>query len=126
MTKRALRILDAKYEKADLPSIVSTCDHPNDRQKDMLLQVLLQFKKLFDGTLGDWDTDPVHFELKDGAKPHHGRPFPVPRIHRETMKKEVDRLVRLGILKWEGESKWAFPSFIIPKSNQTVRFISDF
>ena len=42
------------------------------------------------------------------------------------MEKEVDRLVKLGILKWEGESKWAFPSFIIPKSNQTVRFILDF
>ena len=126
LTKRALRILDAKYEKANLPSIVSTCDHLNERQKDMLLQVLLKFEKLFDGTLGDWDTDPVHFELKDGAKPYHGRPFPVPRIHRETMKKEVDRLVKLGILKWEGESEWAFPSFIIPKSNQTVRFISDF
>ena len=35
-------------------------------------------------------------------------------------------MVKLGILKWEGESEWAFPSFIIPKSNQTVRFISDF
>ena len=32
----------------------------------------------------------------------------------------------MGILKWEGESNWAFPSFIIPKSNQSVRFISDF
>ena len=66
----------------------------------MLLEVLLKFEKLFDGTLGDWDTDPVHFELKDGSKPYHGRPFPVPRIHRETMKKEVNRLVKLGILKW--------------------------
>ena len=68
LTKRALRILDAKYEKADLPSIVSTCDHLNKRQKDMLLQVLLKFEKLFDGMLGDWDTSPVHFELKDGVK----------------------------------------------------------
>jgi len=126
LTKRALRILDAKYEKADLPAIVSTCDHLNESQKEKLLQVLQKFETLFDGTLGDWNTTPVHFELKEGAKPYHGRPFPVPRIHRETMKKEVDRMVKLGIMKWEGESEWAFPSFIIPKSNQTVRFISDF
>ena len=92
----------------------------------MLLEVLLKFEKLFGGTLGNRDTDPVHFELKDGATPHHGRPFPVPQIHRETMKKEVNRLVKLGILKWEEESAWAFPSFTIPKLNQTVRFISDF
>ena len=65
----------------------------------MLLEVLLKFEKLFDGPLGNWDTNPVHFELKDGVKPHHGRPFLVPRIHRENMKKEVDRFVKLGILK---------------------------
>jgi len=35
-------------------------------------------------------------------------------------------MVELRILKWEGESEWAFPSFIIPKSNGTVRFISNF
>ena len=35
-------------------------------------------------------------------------------------------MVKLGILKWEGESEWAFPSFIILKSNQTVRCILDF
>ena len=92
----------------------------------MLLKVLLKYEKLFDGTLGDWDTNPVHFELEDGAKPHHERPFPVPRPHRETMKKEVDRLVELGVFKWEGGSEWAFPSFIIQKSHQTVHFISDF
>ena len=92
----------------------------------LLIAMLNEFPDLFDGTLGDWDTAPVSLELKEGAKPHHGRPSPVPRIHRKTLKKEVDRMVKLGILKWEGESEWAFPSFIIPKTNQTVRFICDF
>jgi len=126
LTKRATRILDANYEKADLNSIVEKCDHLDAEQKDSLLQTLTKFEHLFDGSLGDWNTPPVHLELKEDAKPYHGRAFPVPRIHRETLKKEVDRMVKLGILKWEGESEWAFPSFIIPKSNQTVRFISDF
>ncbi len=35
-------------------------------------------------------------------------------------------MVELGILKQESKPEWHFPSFIIPKSNQTVRFISDF
>ena len=35
-------------------------------------------------------------------------------------------MVKLGILKRERESEWAFQSFIIPKSNQTVQFISNF
>ena len=126
LTKRAVHILDAKYKKADLPKIVDSCDHLEDNQKEELLQLLKKYEDLFDGTLGNWKTLPVHFELKEGAKPFHGRPFPVPRIHRETLKREIDRMVKLGILKWEGESEWAFPSFIIPKSNQTVRFILDF
>ena len=115
LTKRAVHILDAKYKKADLPKIVDSCDHLEDNQKEELLQLLKKYEDLFDGTLGNWKTLPVHFELKEGAKPFHGRPFPVPRIHRETLKREIDRMVKLGILKWEGESEWAFPSFIIPK-----------
>ena len=126
LTKWTMRILDAKYEKANLEDIVDTCTHLDTVEKEQLLQTLKKFEHLFDGNLGDWKTSPVHLELKEGAKPHHGRAFPVPRIHRETLKKEVERMVELGILKWEGESEWAFPSFIIPKSNQTVRFISDF
>ena len=102
LTKRAVKILDAKYEKADLNGIVEKCDHLNAEQKKSLLQTLMKFEHLFDGNLGDWNTPPVHLELKEGAKPYHGRAFPVPRIHRETMKKEVDRMVKLGILKWEG------------------------
>jgi hypothetical protein len=39
---------------------------------------------LLDGTLGDWKTEPVSSELKEGAKPYHRRPYPVPKIYRET------------------------------------------
>jgi hypothetical protein len=36
---------------------------------------------LFDGTLGNWKTDPVELELKDkNEKPYHARPYPVPYI----------------------------------------------
>ena len=78
LTNRAVRILDAKYEKADLPKIVDSCDHLDDTEKDELLQLLKKYEGLFDGTLGNWKTSPVHFELKEGAKLFHGRPFPVP------------------------------------------------
>ena len=82
-----MQILDAKYEKADLPAIVEKCNHLTDIQKVKLLEVLTTFERLFDGSLGDWKTSPVHFELKEGAKPYHGRPFPIPQIHRKTTKK---------------------------------------
>ncbi len=69
-TKHVTRILDAKYQKADLQSIVKDkCKHVSaDRQKKSL-QLLTKYESLFDGTLGDWKTKPVSFQLKEGYHP---------------------------------------------------------
>ncbi len=85
-----------------------------------MLEILTEFKDLFDGTIGDWGTEPVPLKLKEGAKPYHGRPFPTPKTLNETLKNEVQRLCELGVLKWQPESEWASPSFTVPKQNQTV------
>ncbi len=68
----------------------------------------------------------VSFQLKEEVSPYHGRAFPVPKVHKETIKKEVERLCRLGVLERQPASEWALPSFIIPKKDQTVCFLSDF
>jgi hypothetical protein len=81
---------------------------------------------LFDGTLGDWKTKPVSFQLKEGVSPYHGRAFPVPKVHKETIIKEVERLCQLGVLERQPASEWASPSFIIPKKDKTVCFLSNF
>ena len=81
---------------------------------------------MFDGTLGEWETDPVSLELKPGIKPYAGKPYPIPRSQRDTLKKEVQRLCDLGVIKWQPESEWASQSFILPKKDKTVRFLSDF
>jgi hypothetical protein len=65
----------------------------------MLLSLLLDFESLFDGTLGDWNRPPVSIEMKDGAKPYHGRPYPIPQIHKATLMKEINRLMGIGELK---------------------------
>jgi hypothetical protein len=39
---------------------------------------------------------------------------------------DIDRLVKLGVLEWTTANEWAAPTFIIPKKNGSVRFISDF
>ena len=39
---------------------------------------------------------------------------------------EVDQLVKIGVLKKINHSQWAAPCFVIPKKDQTIRFISDF
>ena len=58
--------------------------------------------------------------------PKHHKPFPVPKIHEVTLQNELVRLCKIGVLRKCSDSTWASPTFIIPKKNGTVRFISDF
>ena len=81
---------------------------------------------IFANEVGNYTGSAYKIELQEGAKPYHAKPFPIPRIHEETLRKEVDGLVEIGVLKRINHSEWAAPTFIIPKKNKTVRFISDF
>ncbi len=126
-TKCATRILDAKYSKADLQSVVrDSCKHLSANQQKKLLQLLKNYESLFDGTLGNWKTKPVSFQLKEGASPYYGQAFPVPKIHKDALIKEVERLVKPGVLERQPALEWASPLFIIPKTNRTIRFLSNF
>ena len=59
-TQRVVHILDAKYEKADLQSTVSTnCTHLSLQDQNSLLELLTEFEELFDGTLDDWNAEPI-------------------------------------------------------------------
>jgi hypothetical protein len=53
-TKHVTQILDGKYNKADLQSIVrDNCKHLSTEQKNKLLQLFMRYELLFNGTLGD-------------------------------------------------------------------------
>ncbi len=84
--ERATRILDAKYSKADLQSVVrDNCKHLSAGQQKKLLQHLKKYELLCNSTLGGWKTKPVSFQLKEGASPYHGRAFSVSKIHKDTL-----------------------------------------
>ena len=82
-TKHMVKILDAKYEKADLPAIIrENCSDLTASGREKLLSVLLKIKLHLDGTLVDWKLPPVSLELKEGMKPYHSRPYPIPHTHK--------------------------------------------
>ena len=62
-TKRLIEILDAKQEKANLKAITKEecLNHLSGNRKNKLLKLKLlqEFEELFDGTLGDWECNPV-------------------------------------------------------------------
>jgi hypothetical protein len=91
-----------------------------------LLSLLHKYQHLFDGLLGTWNSKPYNIELKPNAKPYYSRPFPVPKIHEATLKIELECLTKAGVLEKVNQSKWAATTFLIPKKDASIQFISDF
>jgi hypothetical protein len=65
-----------------------------------LLRLLQKYEALFDGTLvgNKWNTDPVNMKLCKNAKPASSRYYPVPKIIKETFRKELLCLGNIGVL----------------------------
>ena len=125
-TDRIAKILDAKYAPANLKEITDKLLHLTNNQKQQLYTLLNKRNQLFDGTLGLWKGSPYKIELREGAKPHHARPYGIPHAYEQTFKHEVEQLCQVGVLRKINRSEWAAPTFLIPKKDRSVRFISDF
>ena len=77
---RIQSIIDVKYAPQDIDAIVAECVHLTPKERGGLSKLLNKFESLFDGTLGEWNTEPVDLELIDpDAKPYHARAYPVPQ-----------------------------------------------
>src|SRR5210317_31283 len=119
-------ILDAKYSPADIREEVHKCTELNNSERKELLSLLNKYQNLFDGSLGEWQTQPIKIELKLEAKPYRARPYPVSQSQEQKLKDEVERLCKWGILKKCNNSEWAAPMFSISKPDDTLRSIADF
>ena len=97
-----------------------------DNQRKSLLELLQKYEIMLDGTLGWYTGSYYTIELKEDAKPYHAKSFPIPKIHEQTLTKEVNRLIKIGVIKNMINYPWAAPTFITPNINGTVRFIPDF
>jgi hypothetical protein len=111
-----------------LEAVVNQQKHLTPDQRQKLLKILTAHSSLFDGTLGTWQTQEIDIELNPYVQPYHcRRPMRIPRIHMETLTKEVQRLLKIGVLeRCSGSSPWCAPSFCIPKKDGRIRFITDF
>jgi hypothetical protein len=63
-----LKILDAKYEPANIDKIVWECEYLTVDKQMQLLSLLYKYEHLSDGSLGIWHNEPYNIELKSGAK----------------------------------------------------------
>ena len=72
------RIPDAKCKAANLCDTADGCAHSALEECETLHQSSKKCKKLFDGTLGEWNPGPHDIELKPDVKPCHNHSFPTP------------------------------------------------
>ena len=84
------------------------------------------YENVFDSNIGTWTGKPYNLPMKQDVEPYHDQEFTVPKIHELTLKTEVDRIVKIGVLWKVNRSQWGDPTLSIPKKDGTVRFISDF
>ena len=72
-------------------------------------------------TQGDFDYEPADMQLQPDKDTLYQEKQP--HIQCDTLLNEIDCLVKFEVLKPARNSRHAYPTFIIPKSNNIVRFI---
>ena len=121
------KIMHAKYEKSSPTDVVKSCTHLQSHEQQKLFQLLSKFTTLFSGSLWRYVHRKFSIQLKDpNATPIFCNPYPIPLVHQEVFKAELQHLVDEKVLQRISRSEWAFPTFLIPKKDGRVRWISDF
>ena len=90
---RMKRILDTKYEKANLNKLLSDTIYLDNHEQDKLLKLLKKYEPIFDGTLGKWIGRPYNVDLCSGAVPYHTKPYSIPKSYEMTLNLELERLL---------------------------------
>ena len=104
--RRFNKILDAKYEAPDIDVEIDKMLYLNKVQRMLLKQLIKKHESLFDGSLGNWKGDPIDIKLKEGFKPYYQSPIKIAHIHQATFKKDLERLVEVGVLTRINDSEW--------------------
>ena len=67
---------------------------------------------MFDRTLGEGTGSDFTIELQEKAKPYHAKTFTKLNIHKPTLKREVDRLIKIQVLWKINNSQQADPPLL--------------
>ena len=114
------------YEPSNLQDIVDKCVYLLPSQREQLYSLLNQFHNLFDGRLKTFKGPPVHLELIENPVPVRRRPYTIPMSQLAVFKEELRRLISIGVIEKAQRSEWIAGTFIVPKRDGRVRWITDF
>ena len=89
-----------------------------------IMDMLSEFKDMWSGCLSKIDATKHRIELKPGATPIYQAPHRAGPIAPEKEKKEIDRMLRAGVIE-PTSAEWASPAVFVPKKDGTIRFCAD-
>lgn len=122
-------ILEARYRKADIDEEANQQKHLNPSQCLELRNLLRKFTKLFSGKLGSYPHRKMHLDINpvDRKRLCYQRPYAMPQVNHDLFYKELQQLISLGALEEvDGLVDFAVPTFLVPKKDGTVRWVSNF
>jgi glutamyl/glutaminyl-tRNA synthetase len=109
---QATKILDAEYKQTSsrFDNVIKTCENLYIEEQHQLKILLQKYEHLLDGTLGEFNMEPISLELMDtNCKPIHAHvcAYTVPRSVEQQLQqcKEIVRLVDIGVLEYDYSSE---------------------
>ena len=109
--------MEAKYEAIDTDELAQAQKQLMPTQRTDLTRLFRKFPQLFESELCTYPHRQYHLDLQVGSKLVHFHPYRVPFTQRDAFKRELDHLVKIGVLERSGASQWASGTFIIPKKD---------
>jgi hypothetical protein len=77
---QATKTQDAEYKPASLDDVIKTCENLHVEEQHQLKRLLQKYEHLLDGTLGEFNMEPISLQLMDtNCKPIHVCAYTVPR-----------------------------------------------
>lgn len=89
-------------------------------------QVLDKYKEVFKKELGKFNKSSVTLRLKPDMVPKFCKPRPVPLAIKPKVEREIEKLVKLGVLEPVDYSSWGTPIVPILKKNGEIRICGDY
>ena len=107
-------------------SIQDVTAGPNltDEQRAEFLDLVHQFSSLFTEAPGTMILVQHHIKLTSD-EPVRSKPYPVPYSLRESLREDVDDLIRMGVIR-ESNSPYASPAVVVKKKDGSNRICVDY
>ena len=122
------KMLERSYRSVTANEITNAQTHLNPIEQQLIHELFSKYVQVFDGKLGHYNKRKISLQLIRDARPYsQRRPYPVPFQRRKLFEDELYAMIADGVLeRVEGLSEWSFPTFIIPKKDGRVRWVTDF